>query len=198
MNGKISSSKKEAKTAILFTWSLLVTFPAIFLLSYYLQNLREFNIGILVFALLGILACIGTIIATLVMFIIWFYKAYSTLYQKTPDLKYKKRWAVLSWIIPVVNFYLPYLLLKDMYSNIAILTNNSAATESLKKLTAVNIWWGLYILGWILDIGYYAVIYPDNSAVFNVVTYILIIPSVWFTVKIIQNYCEFEEKLFID
>ncbi|MDR1461497.1 MAG: DUF4328 domain-containing protein [Campylobacteraceae bacterium] len=195
MNGKISSSKQKAKIAILLMWSLLFIFPALIISGYYLENLHEINAKALL-ALLVTLISFVIVIASLVVFIIWFYKAYSNLYQKTSNLKYKKYWAILGWIIPIINLYLPYFLIKDMYSNIAILTNDSTAVENFKKLTAINIWWALYILGWILDIGYYIAIYPDKSIVFDITTYILLIPSVWFTVKIIRDYCESEERLF--
>jgi hypothetical protein len=85
-----------------------------------------------------------------------------------------------------------------MYQNIATLTNSLEAEKSLKKLTALNIWWAIYVLGWILDIGYYAAIYPNGSMTFNIVAYLLTIPAVWLMVKIIQDYCELEEKLFAD
>jgi hypothetical protein len=86
-------------------------------------------------------------------------------------------------------------MIKEMYLNIAVLTNNPLTHESVKKLTTVNILWALYILLWILDIVYYAVIYPDTSVIFDIIMYALIIPSVWFTAKIIQDYCRLEEQL---
>ncbi|MDR2635454.1 MAG: DUF4328 domain-containing protein [Campylobacteraceae bacterium] len=197
MSGRISSSKKEAKIAIFFIWSMLITFPAMIALGEYMENSIAADVDMLFVLLisLAVLALACVLLASVVVFIIWFYKAYSILDEKTPNLKYKKSLAVWSWIIPVVNFYLPYLLLKDMYKNIAILTNDSEVEKSFKKLTALNIWWAIYILGWILDIGYYAAIYPDSSMAFNIITYLLIIPSVWLTVKIIRDYCELEAKL---
>lgn len=195
MDGKFVSSKREAKIAVLFIQSLLVAYPVIVILGYYLENLQEIGIKELLFALLIILMCIGVIIGAFVMFIRWFYRAYSNLYEKTPDLKYKKRWVILCWLIPVINFYLPFLLIKNMYSNIAILTDNAAAKENLEKLTTINIWWMLYIVMWIFDLGYYALIYPGKSIMFNIITYILLIPSVWLTIKIIRNYCKIEEQL---
>jgi hypothetical protein len=189
-----NSSKNEAKVAVIFMWSMLIVYPVIFILGYYLENLQETDIKEALLASLTVLIAFGIIIASLVTFLIWFYKAYSNLYEKTP-LKYKKIWAVLGWLVPVINFYLPYLMIKEMYSNVAVLTNNPLAGESIKKFTTINIWWTLYILMWVADIAYYALIYPDTSVVFNIVTYILIVPSVWLTVKVIQDYCKFEEEL---
>jgi hypothetical protein len=194
---KLSSSKREARTAVLFIWSLLIIYPIMVVLGYYFENTQEIDIGMILLAFLATFICAGIMIVSLVMFLIWFYKAYSNLYKQTP-LKYKKKWAVLGWLVPVINFYLPYLMVKEMYSNIAVLTNNSLAHESAKKLTTINIWWTLYILMWILDIAYYATIYPDTSAIFNIATYSLMIPSIWFTVKIIQDYCRFEGQLFLE
>jgi heme/copper-type cytochrome/quinol oxidase subunit 2 len=122
------------------------------------------DIGMILLAFFAVLICVSIMIISLVIFLIWFYKAYSNLYRQKP-LKYKKKWAILGWLIPVINLYLPYLMIKEMYLNIAVLTNNPLAHESVKKLTTVNILWALYILLWILDIVYYAVIYPDASVI---------------------------------
>ncbi|MDR1007646.1 MAG: DUF4328 domain-containing protein [Campylobacteraceae bacterium] len=192
-NTKLTSSKTEGKIAILFLWSLVITYPVLVVLTYYIQGLREIDIKGL-FAALAIMACISLIVTSLIMFLIWFYKAYSILYQKTSDLKYKKYWTILSWIIPVINFYLPYLIIKDMYSVAAV--NNPLTQKRIKKWTTINICWTLYIFMWILDIAYYIIVYPDRPVVFDAVTYILIAPSIWLTIKIIKDYCELEAKLF--
>jgi heme/copper-type cytochrome/quinol oxidase subunit 2 len=194
LHKKLSSSKQEAKIAVIFMWSFLLTFPVITICSHQIKDVYELTPMIL-FISLVILACTGIMMGSLVTFLIWFYRAYSNLHEKAPNLKRKRYWAILGWVIPIVNLYLPYLIIKEMYANIAILTNNPSAQESIKKWTTINLWWTLYILGWILDIVYYISIYPKTSVIFDVVTYILIVPSVWLTVKIIQDYCRFEEQL---
>jgi hypothetical protein len=137
-------------------------------------------------------------VASLVIFLIWFYKAYSNIYPQMLEPRYKKYWAIWSFFVPIVNFYLPYLMIKKMYLTISIVLGDAEAAESFKRLTAINILWALYILMWIASIVYFIVAYPNVSVIFDIVMYILIIPCIWLTVKIIQDYVKLEERVWGD
>ncbi|MDR2790271.1 MAG: DUF4328 domain-containing protein [Campylobacteraceae bacterium] len=189
---ELSSSKKEAKTAIWFLWITVALFPFIIIEGYYL-NSDEVSVKMLITAFVS-LAIVCVFIISIIMFLVWFYKAYSNIYALTPDPKYKKWWVVASWLVPVVNFFVPYFILRYMYTKAADLADNPEAYKNMQKWTTLNACWALYILMWIGDIVYYALIFPDTSTLFNIITYILFIPCAWLTAKIINNYCKLEEE----
>lgn len=189
---ELSSSKREAKATIWLLWIMVVLYPFVYIAEYSVDN-REGIVKILIMFILSI-AEIGIAIISVVIFFVWFYKAYSNIYALSPNPKYKKWWTVVSWLVPVVNFFMPYFILKYMYIKAADLTNNPQSYESIKKWTTLNICWALYILLWICDIVYYVFMLPDTSILFYVITYILIVPYVWLIVKIINGYCKLEEE----
>jgi hypothetical protein len=201
-NKRLTSNKAMAKIAIFFTWSLLVVYPAIVIDNYYFRQLDDIvnhqaYLSVSALTTMAInLICALWLIVTLVIFIMWFYKACSNLHKVVEKPKYAPYWAVWSWIIPVVNFYLPYKIIKDIYAKASDLLGDIPATDNAKNSTIINISWAIYIIILILDIVYYIIIFPNHSIVFDVATFVLLIPSVWLTVKIIYNYSVLEERLF--
>ncbi|MDR3345834.1 MAG: DUF4328 domain-containing protein [Campylobacteraceae bacterium] len=198
---RLTSNKTMAKIAIFFSWSFLVVYLVIAIDNYYFRWLNEaadtnayLNAGVLVTVAISLI-CVLWLIATVVIFIVWFYKAYSNLRKVTDKPKYAPYWAVWSWIIPVVNFYLPFKILKDMQAKASDLLG-VPVIENTKNRKIINILWALYLIAWGLDIVYYIIIYPNSSIIFDVATFVLLIPSVWLSVKIIYNYSVLEERLF--
>ncbi|MDR2081559.1 MAG: DUF4328 domain-containing protein [Campylobacteraceae bacterium] len=190
---ELSSSKKEAKITIWTMWITAVLCPFIYIADHYAKSGQEEIVKILT-AFIVSLVLIAIFFVSLVMFFVWFYRAYSNIYELSPNPKYKKWQVVLSWLVPVVNFFAPYFVLKYMYAQAADLANNPQSYENMKKWTTLNIFWALYILMWIYDIVYFALIFPDTSIVFETITCILIVIGVWFTAKIINDYCKLEEE----
>jgi hypothetical protein len=199
---RLTSNKAMAKIAIFFACSLLVVYPVAIIAGYYLKLFGElvdpyayFSAGVLVTVAISLI-CALWLIAILVIFIVWFYKAYSNLRKVTDKPKYAPYWAVWSWIIPVVNFYLPFKILKDMQAKASDLLGDIPVSDNTKNRKIINISWVLYLILWGLDIIYYVMIFPNGSTVFDVATFVLLIPSVWLSVKIIYNYSVLEERLF--
>lgn len=82
-------------------------------------------------------------------FIRWFKRAYSNLALKMPNqLDYSVSSTVYCWFIPFVNFYLPYVIMKSMYTNTdkyLIYKGNENYTEQLKT-NYLGWWWFLWIM----------------------------------------------------
>ncbi|MDR2099347.1 MAG: DUF4328 domain-containing protein [Campylobacteraceae bacterium] len=196
MNTNLSSSKKIAKIAIWLMWIVVALYPVVLIAGHYLDSKHETTTTLTIFLTLLVIyfVCLGIFIISLIMFLVWFYKAYSNIYELIHEPKYKKWWAIASWLVPVVNFFVPYFILKYMYLKAADLAGNPLAAERIKKWATLNVYWALWILAWICDIVYYVIIFPDMPVAFEVFTCILIVPGAWFTAKIIWDYCELEEE----
>lgn len=82
-------------------------------------------------------------------FIRWFKRAYSNLTLKMPNqLDYSVNSTVYCWFIPIVNFYLPYVIMKSMYTNTdkyLIYKGNENYTERLET-NYLGWWWFLWII----------------------------------------------------
>jgi hypothetical protein len=83
-----------------------------------------------------------------IVFIFWFFCAYSNLHKLIADLKYKAGWAVGSWFVPVLNFFRPYRIMKELYQRTGeIIDRNGIKTEKL-KFSPVKTWWTLWLVYW--------------------------------------------------
>jgi len=116
---------KKAKYAILFIWIVLalevVMFASSIMQYVFLKaaqagasvtqeaaEANDFREGII-----GIIYLIAWIVSA-VFFLRWFKTAYHNLRQIT-DVRHAEWWTIVSWCIPIVNLFLPYQIMKELY-----------------------------------------------------------------------------------
>lgn len=139
-------------------------------------------------------------IASAITFIMWFRRAYFNLHQIGNDLLYGEGWAAGSWFIPVLNLYMPYQIMKDLYTKTnSVLSQNLMTCNKRLPIKYINWWWGLWIITLVLEnISFRSFILDDIYGIasgIDIIVTLLYIPLSFITVKIIKDYSEIEEVL---
>jgi hypothetical protein len=199
---------RRAKNAISMVWAVLILniITAIFsVFGDIVFDESDFSgngmIGIiaLVMEVAIILYLIATI-ASVVTFIMWFRRAYFNLHQFRGDLLYGEGWAVGCWFIPVLNLYMPYQIMKDLYTKTnTILSQNLITCNKRLPIKYVNWWWILWLI--LSFLGYLSFImtmldsFYGSETTLDLITSALMIPLSFVTVMLIKDYSKIEEAL---
>lgn len=92
-------------------------------------------------------------IVSITTFIMWFRRAYYNIGLRVNDLLYGNGWAAGSWFIPVINLYMPFQIMKDLYKQ-----TEKYMTFCMKepykgnlKTNYVNLWWTLWIISGLIN-----------------------------------------------
>jgi len=83
-------------------------------------------------------------IFTLILFLIWFYRAYRNLPALgATELRFTPRWAVIWWFIPIFNFWKPYQVTVEIMksSDSTVGRTDSATRKLMDRPNLVLIWW---------------------------------------------------------
>jgi hypothetical protein len=90
---------------------------------------------------------VGTFLLYMILFLIWFYRAYSNVYMRESNQAPVKRGIVpFCTIIPIANLFVPYQVMKF------ICWGNAHSVDHLNKgYSTINLWWGLSIISVILN-----------------------------------------------
>ena len=92
------------------------------------------------FAYLAVLA------GTFITFLRWFYRAYNNLHiAGVSGLRYKPIWTIASFVIPVINLFRPYIIMKDIWIGNIQLTKD-LSSDLVKIKPPVGWWWILCLL----------------------------------------------------
>jgi hypothetical protein len=142
-------------------------------------------------------------IISAVTFILWFRRAYYNLGTKDVFLSYEDGWAAGSWFIPILNWFRPYQIMKELYTETVEFLNKKGHTpELIIGNKNINLWWSFWLASSIIG----QIVFRYSRAAETVddflsVTFLsilsstLMIPLAIFTVKLIKNYSEFGMKL---
>ena len=98
----------------------------------------------------GIIAIIFSLayIVSAVVFIRWFRRAYFNLHQRVSNLKYTEGWAAGAWFIPFFNWFGPYNIFKDLFTQSSnILQSKGVTMKSTLNMNVVNVYWAFWVLG---------------------------------------------------
>ena len=156
---EIWDNSKRAKNLIIIFWILTgLTLIAIIFEYFELQLLKNFQIGIYVDESeantsdlrQGIIEIvqIGVYIASIVLFLSWFRRAYGNLHRVgITYIKHKETVAVWTWFVPIVWFFRPVQIMNEIWTEIQ---------EKIKKFDhtyvkksgglLIGLWWTLFII----------------------------------------------------
>lgn len=77
-----------------------------------------------------------------VWFLVWKYRAYKNLhYLETGCLEYSPIWAVSSYFIPIIWFYKPYQVMREIWNE-----SNTDSYEDDRFYFLMPAWWALFIV----------------------------------------------------
>ncbi len=206
------SRADAAKTLIKVTLFVYVTFC---LLNIFYINLAYFAIRgevlpyetvTLVETFTAFVAVIHLIVFILsaLTFIQWFRRAYFNLHlQNISRLRWKEGWAAGAWFVPIISLYVPYQIMKDIWS---------ATLDKIKKhhLTSeypsdvIGWWWAAFLISNILSNIYMQLEMrgvadsPEgflNLQFLDLFSNCISIAGAILTVKMIRIYTEMESKM---
>jgi hypothetical protein len=88
-----------------------------------------------------------------VVFLFWLHRAYANLKALGGEPRYRPAWAVAAFVVPVVNLFLPFLILQEVWraSDPETVDQKGAkalniVVEDSSKSLLVIVWWGLWLL----------------------------------------------------
>jgi hypothetical protein len=205
IESKIKSNKQRAERAML--WVEIVLFLDILLWFVYLLyvfinggQVPKNNIN--VYDTYDIIASIiysTPFIISVITFIMWFFRAYANLHQKVERLLYTEGWAVGSWFIPIINLYIPYNIMKELYSKTRnIIADDKNLSEQFKfKESVIGWWWLLWVISFVLLPGISSICFPNATeiTILDIIETIISVPLTLITIKVIKDYSEMENLL---
>lgn len=149
---------QRAKNAIILIWVILVLEIISFISGYFeydllrtIANGGEFSMEVanandLRQQVIAIFYLIAYIIS-IVTFIQWFRRAYFNLHLKVNYLVHNDVWAAGSWFVPIINFYRPYQIMKEMYRETKrLLLDNGISLNRDFTTNTLGWWWTLWII----------------------------------------------------
>ncbi|MGH4029215.1 DUF4328 domain-containing protein [Actinomycetota bacterium Odt1-20B] len=82
------------------------------------------------------------LIATAVVFLVWFHRVRVNGEVFAPECHAKSRgWTIWGWFCPVVNFWFPRRIALDIW--------NASSAENRRGAAILNWWWGVWVLAWL-------------------------------------------------
>lgn len=135
-------------------------------------------------------------IVSAILFLMWFYRAYSVLKQQA-DLRYSASWTVWTWFVPVFCWFIPYQIMHDMYVHTdRLLAHNEKYSESPLNLSYVKEWWFFCILITLLDLKISVGIINVDLGIWGyIATAVLFVPLTITTIEVIKEYTWAESLL---
>lgn len=144
----------RARSAVVALWSnmavqLFYLFSTVVELVAVTRGLAveaEVNDGLLVasdvLSVASVLASLGALLVAAVFFLMWFHRGHRILHAALPDDPPRgTKWAVISWFVPFVNFFVPKMAANDLW--------RAGTADRVPGL--VHWWWGLWVLSTLLD-----------------------------------------------
>ncbi len=142
-------------------------------------------------------------IISAVTFIQWFRRAYFNLHQKVNHLKQPEGWAAGSWFVPILCWFKPYQIMKELYEETKELLKNKGLNISTNLTSsALGWWWTLFLINSFL--GQFIFRYSmkaetidelTTSTIAGMIGNIVGIPLALITVKVIKDYSDIEYLL---
>lgn len=212
---ELRPNSQRAKKAIALIWVVMIT-CVITLILEIIQLLVSYeiipeeyiseNTSFIIASIAGYTAILTflALITSAITFIQWFRRAYYNLEKKMNKLEYSNGWAAGAWFIPIINLFVPYRIMKELYiktDQYLLLNSKEPYTERLKT-DYVKGWWTIWIFSLIfgsisfriewsfssIDTGSNLFLSVINSAIETTLCIITII--------IIEDYNKAEKLLF--
>lgn len=205
---------QRAKNAIIFIWIILVLDVLSLISGYFQYDLLKtvVNGGFIspvqatlndlreqIIAILYLLASIVSAIT----FIQWFRRAYFNLHLHVDYLLHPEGWAAGSWFVPIVSFYRPYQIMKELYEeSIELLEKRGIRIPDI-SVSYISIWWAFWILSSIFGQIILRITLKSNTVddyifttICSMIQNIVNIPLALLAIQVIKNYAKLEPHLF--
>ena len=155
------------------------------------QEISDNPGGFLALALTGVLglATIAVYIATVVVFLMWLYRASNNVAAFGATTQHSSGWAVGSFFVPIMNLFVPYQAVRDIWQK-----SEPDATDTFSYLQSppgfFPAWWGFWIASNIASNAYFRMTLAEApaeaSAMVGIVSEVLSIAAAVFAIQVIK------------
>lgn len=143
-------------------------------------------------------------IATAVIFIKWFRRAYYNLHLRSSRLRHSEGWAAGAWFVPIFNLYAPVQIMTDLYEESRTVLKKAGFTEKFDlPMNLVGFWWAMWILSNIVTNVSVRFLDAENigsligATLGSMVGHLLSLGAAILLVQVIQKYAKVEPLLNI-
>ncbi len=139
-----------------------------------------------------------------ITFILWFRRAYYNLHTQVALLQHGEGWAAGGWFVPIVSWWRPYQIMREMYVETQHLFTQRVSNYTQRITTALlGWWWTLWIVeGALAQISFRlskdAKTVDDfvTSTTWSMISSVVALPLALITIKIIYDYAKVEHLMF--
>jgi hypothetical protein len=136
------------------------------------------------------LLSLGIYIATIVVFLMWIYRASGNLSAFGAPSSYSSGWTIGSWFIPFVSLVVPYRATKELWNKSVPNTGNMFS--DLSPPAFFPIWWTFWLLSNFASNAYLRLSFneqlsPEADAMLGALTSILSIVAALFAMKVVAE-----------
>ncbi|HLO81687.1 MAG TPA: DUF4328 domain-containing protein [Chitinophagaceae bacterium] len=209
----LKPNEERAKNAVMLIWIVMILDIAGALSGYFQYRLlsdaargveispqaveandyREQMIGIVQLAFVAVAG---------IVFIKWFRRAYDNMHRLTSYLSFEEKWAALSWFVPIIGWFRPYQIMKEMYQEIFDILEKKGLGSGKQYIGLLGTWWGLWLfsnfLGQILfrySMKADTIEELTYSTIGNIIHCLSGIPLAIVAVKVVKTYSAAETAL---
>ncbi|MFM1916016.1 MAG: hypothetical protein RLZZ531_1685 [Bacteroidota bacterium] len=205
---------QRAKNAIIFIWIILVLDVLSLISGYFQYDLLktvanggfispvQATLNDLREQIIAILYLLASIVSA-ITFIQWFRRAYFNLHLHIEYLLHPEGWAAGSWFVPIVSFYRPYQIMKELYEeSIELLEKRGIRVPDI-SMNYISVWWAFWILSSIFGQVILRITLKSNTVddyifttICSMIQNIVNIPLALLAIQVIKNYAKLEPHLF--
>ena len=146
-------------------------------------------VALLLTAVLG-LATVAVYIATVIMFLMWLYRASNNIAAFGEPREYSAGWAVGSFFVPFANLAIPYRAVKEIWKK-----SDPSAEDSLLYTPSppgyFPAWWGFWIVMNVANNIYFRMTMADapadSAAIVGIASEVLTIAAAWFAILVVRD-----------
>ncbi|MBD8389482.1 DUF4328 domain-containing protein [Dysgonomonas sp. BGC7] len=143
-------------------------------------------------------------IVSAITFIRWFRRAYYNLETLTHNIAYGEGWAAGAWFVPVMNLFVPYRIMNELYTKTdKYLKQQADRPYPQLKTTYLPIWWALWIIAGIAGNIIFRTSLQDetiaemiDSQIMSIIGSLIGVPLAIVTIIVINDYAKAEKVLY--
>lgn len=164
------------------------------------QEISDNPGGFVALALTGVLglAAIGVYIATVVVFLMWLYRVSNNVAAFGKRTQNSSGWAVGSFFVPIINLFVPYQSVKDIWKNSEPTGAGDAFSYGVSPPGFFPAWWGFWIASNIASNAYFRMTMAeaplDASAMVGILSEILSIAAAAFAIQVVREIDRRQEE----
>lgn len=139
-----------------------------------------------------------------ITFLLWFHRAHKNLGSAgLSGLEYSPRWATGGFFVPILNWYRPFQVMREVWRGSAFLSRTSSASNwnVVRTSPLVILWWGLFVFSGSLGSSSFRFSLADESlpellsaSYASIGAQIVDIPAAIVAILLVQRITEFQEK----